>query len=204
MPSVVIADDHEITRSGVRYIIDSFPDLSIAAEAGDGIEAIAMVKRHKPDLMLLDVSMPHAGALEITVEAKRWNPDTRIIIFTGVDSPALLKELINSDVHAIVMKSDEASILKQSIQSVLDGKKFISPEILTVLEESERSERLSSREKQILMLISNGKNNKEIANLLSLSAKTVENHRSNIMKKLGLHSVSEIMAYAYKQGLLTK
>lgn len=203
MPSVVIADDHEITRNGVCQIITSFSDLDIVAEARDGIEAIAMVKLHKPDLLLLDVSMPHASAIEVTIEAKRWSPDTQIAIFTGINSPAAIRELIKTDVRAVIMKSDEASVLQEGIKSVLSGKQFISPALLEKLEDDKHSDSLSSREKQVLMMVASGKSNQEIADLLSLSVKTVENHRSNMMRKLDLHSVSKVMAYAYKHGLLT-
>jgi len=202
MPTVLIADDHEVTRAGARQTLSSLENIDVIAEAENGIQAIALVKKHKPDIILLDVSMPHAGAVEVSLETKKWSPDTKIIIFTGIDQATLLQELLNTGVSGLVMKSDATSVLKTALNAVSEGKVFISPKIANLLETAERKDALSDREKQILMLIVTGKANKEIADILSLSTKTVDNHRSNIMKKLGVHSISQLMAFAYKHGLL--
>jgi len=203
MATIVVADDHEITRAGVRQIVCTRSELELVAEARDGLEAIALVKRHKPDVLILDVSMPHAGAMEVQIEIARWSPNTKVIIFTGFDSGKLLSEIISNGATAIVSKSEDTTALYDAIDCALLGKKFVSERIKQILEGSELADSLSSREKQVLMLISNGKSNREIAEILSLSAKTVDNHRSRIMQKLNLHSISELMSYAFKNGLIT-
>lgn len=202
MTSLVVVDDHKIVRDGVRQIVSLRPDIELVAEAEDGIAAIALVKRWKPDLIILDVSMPLAGALEVSMELKRWSPKTQIIVFTGVNAGGVIRELVDLGVAAVVSKSDDAQVLCEAIDLALEGKRYISPAVSVVVGATEGLKSLTNRELQVLRFIASGQGNAEIAEMLSLSAKTVENHRANIMKKLDLHSVAQMMAFAFKQGLI--
>jgi DNA-binding NarL/FixJ family response regulator len=204
MISVVIADDHEIVRDGIRNIVSSRKDIHIEAEVSDGLEAIAAIKRFKPNILILDVSMPHASALEICIEAKRWNAATKVLVYTGIVSGSLLQELINQDVSSIVLKSDDIALVNIAIDSAVAGKSFYSQSAQDLLDSSSAIASLTSREKQVMQLIVVGNSNIDSSNLLSLSQKTVDNHRTNLMRKLKLHSVSELMAFAYREGLLAE
>ncbi len=202
MHTILVADDHEIVRSAIRQIISLRKDLILVAEADNGLSTIAEVKLNKPNLLILDVSMPHANALEVVIEAKRWSPTTRTLIFTGVKSGTIFQDLLDAGVSALVLKSDNISFLEEAIDDVLKGKQYISDSIDALKNSALQFDSLTDREKQILKFIAHGKSNSFVAEILSISPKTVENHRSNLMKKLNLHSVSELMAYAYKEGLM--
>lgn len=202
MQSMVIADDHEIVREGVKLLLGQYPNLAIVAEATNGLEAISAVKRHKPDLLMLDVSMPYANALEVLIEVHRWSPATKVVVFTGVTSTAMLAELIKSGVDGLIHKSHGSREVCKAVEKVLAGQRFIQSEILTLIEETTVENPLTSREKQVLQLIVTGNTNAQIAELLSISPKTVDKHRSSLMKKLNVHSVAELMAYAAREGLL--
>lgn len=202
MQSLVIADDHEIVREGVKLLLGQHPDLAVVAEATNGLEAISAVKRHKPDLLMLDVSMPYANALEVLIEVQRWSPATKVVVFTGVTSTAMLAELVDSGVDGLIHKSHGSQEVVRAIENVMAGERFIQPEIQSLIEGSSAESRLTSREKQVLQLIVTGNTNAQIAEVLSISPKTVDKHRSSLMKKLNVHSVAELMAYAAREGLL--
>lgn len=202
MFSLIIADDHKIVREGLRSTVAAISNIEVVAEISNGLEAISAVKQMQPDILLLDVSMPFVSALEVCVEVKRWSPDTRIIIFTGVNTGTALKELIDEGAKAIVLKSEDTNTLIRAINAVLTGKTFFSEKIERLIKSSLSSHTLTSREKQILKMVASGHSNADISKMLSVSIKTIDNHRTNLMRKLSLHSVSELMAYAYRESLI--
>lgn len=206
LPSVsataIVADDHQLLRDGVKTILLSVEGISIVAEAQDGLEAISAVRQHKPDLLTLDMAMPYAQGLEIYEEVRRWSPDTRIIVFTGLTSLGLLSELVTAGVDGLFAKRGDPEKLRESIPVILNGAKVIAPEIVALLEGGTPASGLTARERQILSLVATGLSNKEIASRLGVSLKTVDNHRTNLMRKLDVHSVAELLSYALREGLL--
>jgi DNA-binding NarL/FixJ family response regulator len=200
--TAVIADDHAILRQGVRQILELAGDIEIVGEAADGLEAISLVRQHRPALLTLDIAMPYAQGIEIFTEARRWSPETRIIAFTGMTSVNLLSELVTAGADGMFMKRGDPQRFADAVPLILNGAKVIAPEILELLENAPPPNELTARERQILGLVAQGISNKEIAERLGVSYKTVDNHRTNLMRKLEVHSVAELLSYALREGLL--
>lgn len=212
--TTVIADDHAVVRSGIRSLLENDELMSsgkaslprryrVVASAENGIQAIAAVKQHQPDLLLLDVSMPMAGGVEVVNEIRRWSPSTRIAVFTGISSGGVLAALVNAGVDGLFSKEAPEAELVNNLPLLLSGGQFVSPSILRILETGNQVKDLTSRERQTLSMIITGKNNKEIAAALNVSEKTVSNHRTRLMAKLNVHSLAELIAYALEAGLLS-
>lgn len=174
----------------------------LVGEARDGLEALAAIKRHKPDLVLLDVSMPKAGGTEVVVEIRRWSPTTKIVIFTGVTSPVVLAGLIDLGVHGLFHKSGDFDQMLKKLPLVVQGAHCIDELISQQLTVDQAENNLTGRERQILNLLISGQSNREIGAALGISPKTVDKHRSNVMAKLEVHSFAELMRFALKQGLV--
>ncbi|WP_298957718.1 response regulator transcription factor [uncultured Roseibium sp.] len=204
---VVIADDHAIVRAGLRSALETpgtvEPDgIEVVAEASDGLQAIAALRQHRPTLLILDVQMPHAGGLEVLVEARRWSPETKVVVLTGVSSIGKIGELVASGVDGLFSKSEDHDELIRRLPNILRGHRHIAARFETMLEDASDVPILSDRERQTLNLIVSGRSNKEIAETLGISAKTVDRHRTNLMKKLDVHSVAQLIAYALREGLI--
>jgi len=203
----VIADDHAIVRSGLTTALES-PGLieehgiEVVAEAANGIEAIAAVRKHRPHLLLLDVQMPHAGGSEVVLETRRWSPDTKIVVLTGISSAGKLSELVEIGVDGLFSKATSNDELYEALPNILRGGRRISAPVLAMLEETPRPSPLTDRERQILNLVVVGRSNKEIAPILGISAKTVDHHRTSMMGKLGVRSAAQLIAYALREGLI--
>lgn len=200
--TAIIADDHAMLRDGIKQILGAAGTISIVGEAENGLEAISLVRQHKPDLLTLDIAMPYAQGIEIYGEVRRWSPDTRIVVFTGLTAVGLLSELVAAGVDGLFMKRGDPESLGKAIPLILRGGKVIAPEILELLEDREDGVELTARERQILSLVSTGCSNREIGERLGVSLKTVDNHRTNLMRKLDVHSVAELLSYALREGLL--
>lgn len=200
--TVVIADDHALLRDGIAQIVASLDDLVVVGEAEDGLQAIAQVRQHQPSLLMLDIAMPYAQGIEIYTEVRRWSPETLIVVFTGLTSVRLLSELVSAGVDGLFMKRGDPQRLKESLPLILRGTKVIAPEILALLEANETTGELTARERQILALVAAGNSNREIAERLGVSPKTIDNHRTNLMRKLDVHSVAELLNYALREGYL--
>lgn len=200
-PKAVIADDHGMIRQGIRQILGS-AGVDVISEAENGLEAIAQVRRHQPDLLTLDIAMPYARGIEVFVEARRWSPETRIIVFSGMTSTGLLSELAAAGAEAIFLKRESLSDFADAIPRVLTGERILGPGISDLLAGSQTGENLTARERQILSLVTQGLGNKEIAERLGVSSKTVDNHRTNLMRKVGAHSAADLLTYAMREGLL--
>lgn len=205
--SAIIADDHQIVRAGLKAAMETpglveTSGIKVVAEAGDGVEAIAAVRQHRPHLLLLDVSMPKAGGVEVVGEVKRWSPATRIAVFTGVTAPGLVGSLINAGIDGLFSKAAPNEYMYEKLPVILRGGKAIAQSFLDILEREPRQEILTDRERQTLNCIVRGQSNKEIAATLGISIKTVDKHRTSLMQKLHVNSVAQLLARAVKDGLI--
>jgi len=200
--TAIIADDHSLVRNALRTVLDQIDGLSVVAEAANGLEAIAAAKAHKPSLLLLDHAMPYAHGVEVFAEVRRWSPETRIIVLTGLTAAGLLREFVDAGVDGLFLKRGDEQDLVRAIPDVLAGTRRIAPEIEQIIAMAGPAQSLTRREMQILDRIARGETNAEIAEVLNISPKTVDNHRTNIMRKLEVHSVAELLAYALREGLL--
>ena len=204
---VVIADDHEIIRDAIHDLLmkassEVDPCYELAAYAENGLEAIAAIKSHKPDLLFLDISMPLASGAEIIHDIRRWSADTRIIVFTGVTAPGLLASIVETGIDGLFSKGAPVSSMKDKLPVILRGGRYIAPEFLDFIKQGQQATTLTDRERQILNMIVAGKTNKETAQVLCISPKTVDKHRTSLMNKLEVHSVAQLMARALKDGLI--
>jgi len=203
----VIADDHAIVRSGLRTAMET-PGLieqdgiEVVGEAANGLEAIAAVRRLRPHLLLLDVQMPHAGGIEVLLEARRWSPGTRIVVLTGISAPGKLAELVDAGVDGLFSKSTSNDELYAALPKIQRGGRKVSDHVIALLEDAPRISPLTDRERQILNLVVAGRSNKEMAEILGISVKTIDRHRTSMMQKLDVHSVAQLIAVALREGLI--
>jgi DNA-binding NarL/FixJ family response regulator len=211
---IVIAEDHTILREGLKALISSNPEFEIVGEAKDGAEAIRSVNNIRPDLVLMDLSMPKMSGMSAIVEIKKSAPETKILVLTIHNMEEYILEALRAGANGYVLKDADQEELLLAIKTVLEGKSFLSPSVSKkVIEgylEGKKSvktdtswETLTQREREVLKLIAEGYKNKEIANLLFISAKTVEKHRANLMKKLDIHNVQSLTAFAIERGLIS-
>jgi len=208
---VVIAEDHTLLRQSLRTVLEGGAGLRIVAEAADGFEAIRSVEKHRPDLLLLDLSMPKLNGISVIKEVKRRNPQVKVLVLTIHDTEDYVRAVFESGADGYCMKDAEIGELLDAVKHILAGKTYLSPKIadrvlsglLTPNSDPGRHpwEKLSQREKEILKLIAEGYKSGEIGDLLCISTRTVEKHRSNIMKKLDIHNIASLTAYAMEKGL---
>ena len=212
---VVIAEDHKLFREGLKSMLSARNDLKVVDEAQDGLEAIRCVKRNKPDLLLLDLSMPRLSGISVMRDIKSQIPEVKILALTIHESDQYVLEAFEAGADGYCIKDAGRNELMVAIDSVLGGKTYISPGIADnvmegYLEESKRLktkttwDTVTQREREVLKLLAEGYLNKEIAEFLHISVKTVEKHRANIMNKLDLHNASALTAYAIEKGLVTQ
>ena len=210
---VYIAEDHQMLREGLKAILSTRSDLKIVGEAVDGLEAIRGVKRHQPDLMLLDLSMPRMSGISVLMEAKACHPDIKILVITIHESEAYIMETLNAGANGYCSKNDSREELMLAIDIVLAGNIHLSKSVTKNVvdgflanwkqNQTETSwSTLSRREKEVLKMLAEGYSSKEISAMLFISTKTVEKHRSNIMAKLDLHSVANLTRIAIEKGLV--
>jgi two-component system, NarL family, response regulator NreC len=212
---LVIAEDHTIIREGLRSLLSSHPDLEVIGEAGDGREAIRCVEMLSPALVLMDLSMPRMGGIEAIRQIKKKWPQIKILALTVNDSEEYVLATLQAGADGYILKDSSHAELILAIRNVLAGKRVLSPGISEkVIEgylngkmaESIQSpwDTLTQREREVLKLIGEGNKGKEIADYLCISLHTVEKHRSNLMEKLNLHSISALTSYAVEKGLVVK
>jgi DNA-binding NarL/FixJ family response regulator len=213
--SIVLAEDHRLLREGLKALLNFDEGLQVVGEAENGIEAIKCVEKHKPNLILLDLSMPKMSGLSVIKELKSRFPKIKILALTIHESDQYVLEAFQSGADGYCLKDASRDELLIAIRSVLDGKTYISPGISEsvmegylegkkTLKTSTAWDSITQREKEVLKLIGEGHRNKDIAELLSISVKTVEKHRANLMRKLNLHNVSALTAYAIEKKLVSK
>jgi DNA-binding NarL/FixJ family response regulator len=212
---IVIAEDYTILREGLRALISSNPHLEVVGEAEDGKEAVLCVEKHTPDLALVDLSMPRTDGMDAIREIKSRCPDTKVVALTVHKAEEYVLAALEAGANGYVLKDANHHELMMAIQTVLDGNSYLSPAISEkVIEgylEGKKDvkpvsswETLTKRERQVLKLIAEGQKNKDIADYLCVSVKTVEKHRANLMEKLDLHSAAALTAFAMERGLTAK
>lgn len=174
----------------------------MVAEATDGLATIVAAKKYKPDLLTLDIAMPHAQGISVVTEVQRWSPGTRIVIFTGITSANLLSEMVYAGVQGIFTKRGDITEFEVAIPTILRGGTVLSSDARAITENADVDHNLTKRERQILSQICAGRSTKQIADSFSISVKTVDNHRASLMAKLNVRSLAELLAYAVREGLL--
>jgi two-component system, NarL family, response regulator NreC len=210
---VLIADDHALFREGIRALLSKYEDLEVTGEAADGKEAIDQVKKLRPDIVLMDIAMPGLGGLEATLELKKLFPEVKILVLTQYANQEYLFRFLKAGVSGYVLKRVAGAELMSAIRSVNQGGTFLHPDMapaviegylggLQPAEQEDSYETLTDREKQVLKLVAEGKTNKEIAEILTISVKTAMAHRANIADKLGIHNRAELIKFALQRGIV--
>lgn len=209
--TVVLADDHPIVRQGLRHLLENDPEFHVVGEAGDGIETIRLTEALKPDVLVVDMMMPGLNGLEVLRQLKRISPLTHAIVLSMQSVNAYVVEALNLGADGYVLKDTGPSELINAIHAVTQGSRYISEKLLERLETNGRNvedapmdtyQTLTAREREILQLTVEGKSSTEIGEKLVISPRTVEVHRSKLMKKLALHNQTELIRYAIKRGIL--
>ena len=216
---IIIADDHSVVRSGLRLLLQSSPDFSVVAEAQDGDEAVTLVDRHKPDVVIMDISMPKLNGIEATGIMKQSNPDLKIIILTVHEDEEYVYQMLRAGASGYVLKSAGKKEIFAAIESALSGERFFSPGISKLIIEgfikrdkeqlqaheephTHSKQQLTKREIEVLQYIAQGFTNRKIAEALFLSIRTINTHRTNLMQKLDIHDTARLVRYAIETGLL--
>jgi two-component system response regulator NreC len=210
--SVLLAEDHTIVREGIISLLRQDGIFQVVAEADDGRSATQLAGEHLPDIILMDLSMPNINGTEAIKDIKRRHPAIRIVVLTIHNTEEYIRAALRAGADGYVLKDDSSEELLAAMHNVVIGKPYLSPSICRNVisdylrggdeEKSFSWEQLSHREREVLKLVAEGERNRDIAEYLSLSEKTVEKHRSNLMKKLGLHSAAQITTYAIRNGLI--
>lgn len=209
---IIIADDHRLMRQGIRRIIETAAGFAVVGEAGDGMELVKMLHHTVADMVLLDISMPKLRGIEAIHEIKANSPSVKILILTMHKQIEFLQEGLQAGAEGYLLKDDTEKSLMEAISAIRKGKTYLSPtlsnsfktSLISQLRTGSTAETspLTTREKEVLKLIAEGKSNKEIADLLCISTKTVEHHRASLMKKLGMKNVAEVIRYAIRKGFV--
>ncbi len=211
---IVLADDHAVMRTGLRLVLERQPDFQVVGEASDGREAVAMVQKLSPDILVTDIGMPNLNGIEAARQVAASSPQVSVVILSMHSDEAYVLRALKAGARAYLLKESAESDLIAAIRAVSAGKAFFSPAVSRMLVEDyvrqlqdreieDSYELLTTREREILQLIAEGKSNKEIAATLNLSLYTVETHRGNLMEKLGLHTVPELILYAVRKGVIS-
>ena len=211
--TVLLADDHRILREGIRSLLEKEPDIEVVAEASEGGEAVAKAQQLSPDLVLMDITMPGMNGLEATRQIKALKPGVKVLILTMHESNQYISQFLRSGASGYVLKDTAAQELVGAIRAVNQGDAFLYPSIARMLleeylqkvqsgEERGSYDGLTDREREVLRMVAEGKTNKEIADDLSLSVRTVQAHRANLMGKLHMHDRTELVRYAIRKGLI--
>jgi DNA-binding NarL/FixJ family response regulator len=211
---LVIADDHEVVRKGLRALLEARPGWEVAGEAKDGKEAVQQVRDLKPDVIILDISMPLLNGLEATRQIIKENPKARILILTMHESDPLIQEVLNAGARGYLLKSDAGRDLVTAVDALRNNKTYFTSRVAKMVLDGYLNKksapkdgaaelgRLTARQREILQLLAEGKSSKEVAVALGLSIKTAETHRANIMRRLDCHCVSDLVRYAVRNHIV--
>jgi DNA-binding NarL/FixJ family response regulator len=212
---ILIADDHELVRRGLAALLQSHEGWEVCAEAKDGREAVDKARQLKPDVVILDVGMPNLNGLAATRQLMQQDAELKVIVLTITDSDQVIREALDAGARGFVLKSDAARDLVTAVEAVQRNRMFFTPRVNDMVlagfldrrengstVESPKLPRLTPREREVIQLLAEGKSSKEVASLLNLSTKTAETHRSNIMRKLGIHSIRDLVVYAVKNDII--
>lgn len=208
---ILLADDHQMLRDGLRAILASESDLDVVGEVGDGRSAVAMSRALVPDVVVMDIAMPDMNGVEATRRIKRENPEVKIVALSMYPDRRYVIGMLEAGASGYVLKASAYDELTRAVRAVSEGKKYLSPDITGVVVEAQVHPPpadqgspytvLGAREREIVQLLAEGKTSPQIADQLHISTATVETHRRNIMRKLGIHTVAELTKYAIREGL---
>ncbi len=218
MLRILIADDHEVARGGIRALLESHPGWEVCGEARDGREAVELSNSLNPDLILLDIGMPNLNGLEAARQILAASPDVPILILTMHDSDQVVREVLRAGARGFLLKSDAGRDLVAAVDALQRQRTFFTTRVSQMvlegyldrgfrevgreLTEVDSNNVLTGREREVIQLLAEGKTSKEVAVTLNLSVKTAETHRTNLMRKLGLHSVADLTRYAVRNGIV--
>jgi two-component system, NarL family, response regulator NreC len=211
---IIIADDHPFMRTGLRHVLEEHPEFSVVGEAADGRAAVQLVEKENPDVAILDIGMPNLNGIEAARQICASAPRVAIVVLSMHSDEAYVLRALKAGARAYLLKQSAEADLIAAVMAANQGKPFFSPAISQMLLEDymrqirdrdveDSYELLTPREREILQMVAEGKSNKDIANQLNLSVYTVETHRSNMMEKLSLHSVPELILYAVRKGVIS-
>jgi two-component system response regulator NreC len=211
---ILLADDHKLMRGGLRLLLEQQPTLTVVGEADDGRQAVEKASSLKPDVVVLDIGMPNLNGIEACAQITQTSPTASVVMLSMHSDEAYVLRALKAGARAYLLKDSAESDLVRAVQAVSEGKSYFSPAVSKVLLEDyvrkmQRSgvedsfDLLTPREREILQLVAEGKSNKDVANLLNLSVYTVETHRANLMQKLNLRSVPELILYAVRKGIIS-
>ena len=210
--SVLIADDHEIVRRGLRALIQEQPGWQVVAEVANGRDAVAKAEEFKPDVAILDISMPSLNGLDATRQIVKLSPSTKVLILSIHESDQLIHKLVGVGVRGYILKADAGRDFIAAVKALLANKTFFTPRVAQKVMDASPGKRpkaseegfsqISAREREVVQLLAEGKSSKEVANILGISFKTAETHRTNLMRKLDCHSVAEIVRYAIRNHIV--
>jgi DNA-binding NarL/FixJ family response regulator len=211
---ILVADDHEVVRRGLRALLQARPGWEVCGEAASGREAVERARELRPDIAILDITMPELNGLEAARRILRVAPRTQVLILTMHDSDELVQEVLATGARGYVLKSDAGRDLVAAVEALAEGRPFFTARVADLVlsgylrgsaapaRREPPARRLTGREREVLQLLAEGRTNKEVAALLAISVKTVETHRANIMRKLNLHSISELVHYAIRNRMI--
>jgi DNA-binding NarL/FixJ family response regulator len=212
MTTIVLVDDHQMVRQGLRALLEAEPDFNVVGEAGSGLEAIALVERIRPQVLIVDLMLPDLSGLEVTRQVAERFPQTRIVVLSMRSVESYVLEALSNGAYAYVLKASSAADLVHAVRETLAGRHYLSPPLSerairtyaasAAKIASEPYETLTSREREVLHLAAQGFTNAEIAARLSISPTTVATHRSGLMRKLGLHSQTDLVRFAIQKGII--
>lgn len=209
---ILIADDHEVVRGGVRVLLEAQPGWEVCAEAANGRDAVAAAQRERPDIAVLDIGMPELNGLDAARQIRHALPQCEILIFTLHESEQVVREVLNVGARGYILKSDAGRDLVAAVDSLRRHKPFFAASVADIVLQGspqggsapagQLPTRLTPRQREIVQLLAEGKSNKEVASRLGISVKTAETHRNNIMRALDFHSMSELVRYAIREKLI--
>jgi DNA-binding NarL/FixJ family response regulator len=211
---ILLADDHTVMRGGLRLLLERQPNLTVVGEAADGREAVELAAAENPNVVVMDIAMPHLNGVEATRQIVGRSPDTAVVILSMHSDESYVIRSLKAGARAYLLKDSAEADLIAAIHAITEGKSFFSPAVRQILKEDyvhqlaklgaeDSYELLTNREREVLQLVAEGKSNKEVANLLNLSLYTVETHRTHILQKLNIHSVPELILYAVRKGIIS-
>ena len=213
MITIVLADDHHVVRQGLRALLTAEADCTVVGEAGDGLQVAGLVERLKPDVLVVDLMMPGLNGLEVTRQVMQRTPDTHIVILSMHSHEAYVLEALRNGASAYVLKGSSAQDLVQAVHAAAAGQRYLSPplseqaieaylQLKTEQAVADPYDTLTTREREVLQLAAHGYHNTELSERLSISPRTAENHRANLMRKLDLHTQTDLIRFALRRGII--
>jgi DNA-binding NarL/FixJ family response regulator len=214
MLRILLADDHDLTRAGLRYLLEKQKDWSVCAEASNGRKAVELAETLHPDIAIFDMSMPEMNGLEATRHIAKTQPHTKVLIYTMHETESIIVDALEAGAQGIVLKSDAGENMITAVESIAKGRRFFTSRVAETVVEAYLSKKsgmepdhhsqviLTTREREVVQLLAEGKSNKEVADRLGISARTAEGHRAEIMRKLRLESLAQLIRYAIRNSLV--